>query len=154
METKKFKRIADVRVDHDDTQESVAHKIFNVPRSTYKRWEIGLSPFPIDKLNEFANHYNTSFDYLTNLTDSHKSIYCHKIEPTIISKRLKEERLKRNLLQKEVIQIIGIAQNSYSDYENYKIKNVPNILILYKLAKAYNISLDYLCGRTNNPKIT
>lgn len=37
METKKFKRIADVRVDHDDTQESVAHKIFNVPRSTYKR---------------------------------------------------------------------------------------------------------------------
>ncbi len=152
MKTIRFNRIANIRIDNDYTQSMVAHNIFNIPRSTYKRWEIGLSPFPIDKLNTFVNYFNVSFDYLCGLTNSHQKVYCAKINSVLISKRLKHERIKRNYLQKEIIQVIGVAQNTYSDYENYKKPNTPTITTLYKLAKFYNISLDYLCGRTDYSK--
>lgn len=149
----KFKRIKNIRIDNDETQRSIAEKLFKISRNTYKRWETGLSPFPIEKLNIYANYFNTSFDYLTGLSNSQTAIFCKKIDTKIISKRLKEERLKRNYQQKEILPIINKAQNTYSEYENMKSSKIPNINVLYLLAREYNISLDYLCGRSDNPNI-
>lgn len=64
---------------------------------------------------------------------------------------LKELRKKKDETQKEIADKLGITQFTYCNYE--KGKTEPDINLLIKLANYYNVSLDYLCGRTWNNQI-
>lgn len=66
-------------------------------------------------------------------------------------KRIKNLRVDHDLKQIELANYLGVSQNTYSDYELGKI-NVP-IDILIKIANYYNVSLDYITERTDNPNI-
>lgn len=55
---------------------------------------------------------------------------------------LKELRLKNNISVNELIQLLKITNPAYYKYENGKSE--PDIKKLTKLAKYYNVSLDYL----------
>lgn len=55
---------------------------------------------------------------------------------------LKEWRKKRGLNQNDLADIIGVSQQTISDYENGA--QVPNLDRLVQLAQALNISLDEL----------
>lgn len=66
-------------------------------------------------------------------------------------KRIKNLRVDHDLKQIELANYLGVSQNTYSDYELGKI-NVP-IDILIKIADYYNVSLDYITDRTDNPNI-
>ena len=65
------------------------------------------------------------------------------------------EALKR--FRKEFIltqkQVADTAQIFPQAYQVYEYGREPAISILVKLADAYNVSLDYLVGRTDNPKV-
>lgn len=61
--------------------------------------------------------------------------------------RLKIIREQREYKQKEIAEYLGTTQQYYSDYENGK-RDIP-IRIYIKLADFYNVSIDYLAGRTN-----
>ena len=63
-----FKRIEDLRIDHDYTQEQVA-KYLNLAREVYRRYEKGTRSIPVDCLIGLAQLYDTSVDYLLGLTD-------------------------------------------------------------------------------------
>lgn len=63
-----FKRIADLRTDHDYTQVDVA-KILNCHVGTYKRYESGVREIPISMLMVLAKHYGVSVDYIVENTD-------------------------------------------------------------------------------------
>lgn len=63
-----FQRIRDMREDNDLTQCQVA-TLLNVSQSTYSRYENGELDIPIQMLIKLANYYDTSIDYLVNLTD-------------------------------------------------------------------------------------
>ena len=69
--------------------------------------------------------------------------------------RLKDLREDRDLKQKELSSLLSIHQTTYSDYELGRL-NVP-VSALHLLADFYNVSIDYLLGRTNRkepyPKI-
>ena len=56
-------------------------------------------------------------------------------------------RIDNGLTQKQVAQILGISQNTYSQYE-VGVLNYPVDAIM-KLADYYGVSTDYLLGRTN-----
>jgi transcriptional regulator with XRE-family HTH domain len=58
--------------------------------------------------------------------------------------RLKELRKSRGLTQTELANYIGITQNSYSYWENDKVK-IDNASIV-KLASFFNVTTDYLLG--------
>ncbi len=58
---------------------------------------------------------------------------------------LKKLRKNKGLTQSELAQFIGITQNSYSYWENDKVK-IDNASIL-KLADFFDVSVDYLLGR-------
>lgn len=62
----------------------------------------------------------------------------------ILAKRLKELRIENNYSQKEIADMIGIAQVTYSHYELGK--RSVSIQNLVKIAKIYNVSTDYLLG--------
>lgn len=61
--------------------------------------------------------------------------------------KIKELRLENNIRQVNIAKLLNIKQTTYSKYELGKIE-IP-IESLIKLADLYDVSLDYLLGRTN-----
>ena len=64
--------------------------------------------------------------------------------------RLKDTREDADLTQEEVADILEIKQTNYSRYELGK--NMMGIDKYIRLAKFYNISIDYLCGLIDETK--
>lgn len=62
--------------------------------------------------------------------------------------RLRDLREDRDLKQKDVAEYLQLHQTTYSDYELGEL-NIP-VAVLHKLADFYNVSVDYLLGRTNH----
>lgn len=60
-------------------------------------------------------------------------------------------REKRNINQQKIAVELEISQESISKYETGKA--FPSKEILIKLADYLNCSIDYLLGRTENPKV-
>ncbi len=63
-----FKRIKDLREDHDKTQQGIAD-ILNMHRSVYRRYESGEREAPSWVIVKLAQYYGVSTDYLLGLTD-------------------------------------------------------------------------------------
>ena len=56
-------------------------------------------------------------------------------------------RIDSGYTQRQIGEYLGISQNTYSQYE-IGVLNYP-VDVLIKLADFYNVSVDYLLGRTN-----
>ena len=67
-----YKRIGELREDHDLTQEYMAHYL-NVIQRTYSRYERGERNIPPDVLCKIADFYHVSVDYLLERTDQKQS---------------------------------------------------------------------------------
>ncbi len=67
-----YKRIRELREDHDLTQEYMAHYL-NVIQRTYSRYERGERNIPPDVLCKIADFYHVSVDYLLERTDQKQS---------------------------------------------------------------------------------
>ena len=65
--------------------------------------------------------------------------------------RLKGLRKQRGLSQLKVAMDLNMAQNTISRYENEVREADYKTLILF--ADYFDVSIDYLLGRTENPKL-
>ncbi|MBC8528151.1 helix-turn-helix transcriptional regulator [Christensenellaceae bacterium NSJ-44] len=65
-------------------------------------------------------------------------------------KRLRDLREDRDLLQKDIAELLNITQTVYSRYER-GFQTIP-VIHLLKLADFYGTSTDYILGRTDNGK--
>lgn len=65
--------------------------------------------------------------------------------------RLKELRKKRKISQLKLAMDLGMNQNSISRYENESRE--ADYATLIKLADYFDVSIDYLLERTNNPQM-
>ncbi len=63
-----FKRLYDLRTDHDLTQQQVADYLM-CNRQVYARYERGLREIPVSMLIKLAKLYKVSTDYILELTD-------------------------------------------------------------------------------------
>ena len=68
----------------------------------------------------------------------------------IIRSNLKEVRQDHDITQQEVAAILGIAQNTYSQYENGK-REIP-ISVLIQICQYYKVSSDYILGLAKKKK--
>ena len=66
-------------------------------------------------------------------------------------KRLRELREKRNISQLKLAMDLGMNQNSISRYEYGKHQADYKTLVAF--ADYFNVSIDYLLERTDNPEI-
>ena len=66
-------------------------------------------------------------------------------------KNLREIREDKDIRQKDIAKYLNVSQNTYSQYETGVISLTAEILI--KISDYYNVSIDYLLDRTNNPNI-
>ena len=63
-----YKRIRELREDHDLTQAQVAAYL-SMKQPQYNRYERGLRDIPTDVLIRLARFYKVSTDYILQLTD-------------------------------------------------------------------------------------
>lgn len=68
----------------------------------------------------------------------------------MIYRRLKDLREDNDLTQIELAKVLNISQRGYSHYETGN-NDIPTE-ILIKLANYYNVSIDYILGRTNEKR--
>ena len=63
-----FKRLYDLRTDHDLTQKQVAEYLICHPK-VYSRYERGDREIPSSMVIKLAKFYNTTTDYIFGLSD-------------------------------------------------------------------------------------
>ena len=64
----KFKRLKDLREDHDLFQKQIA-QVLGISQQYYSEYEKGNGTIPISHLITLAKYYGTSIDYIVGLTD-------------------------------------------------------------------------------------
>lgn len=65
----------------------------------------------------------------------------------MLSKRLKELRMNNGLKQSDLAKLLSISTSRYGQYETGR--RSPDYKLLIQIANFYNVSIDYLLGRTN-----
>ena len=63
-----FRRLEDLRIDHDLTQIKIAEYL-NMDREVYRRYEKGIREIPVWAVIKLAELYQCSTDYLLGLKD-------------------------------------------------------------------------------------
>lgn len=66
-----------------------------------------------------------------------------------LSERLQELKQSKNLLQKNIAKDTGLSLRAYQYYE--RGQSDPTSAVLIKLADYFDVSLDYLVGRSDDP---
>ena len=127
--------------------------IFGVSKGTVSNWENGYSIIPLNKLIKFSNYSSYSLDFICAFTRNDTKISkTIKINKNDLGSNLKNLRNSLGLTQQKFAEKCHIPQSTYSHYEiGYKLITTLN---LYSICKAYNISMDWIVGRTDNPKIS
>jgi len=65
--------------------------------------------------------------------------------------RLKKLRLEKSLTQKQLGEIVGVIKQAVNNWE--KGIASPNLYTFKMLCDYFNVSADYLLGRTDKPEI-
>ncbi|MEN2765728.1 helix-turn-helix domain-containing protein [Ornithinibacillus xuwenensis] len=70
------------------------------------------------------------------------------------SKRLRELREDRGLSQEELAKLLDIPRSSLTHYEDEDDERLPRKNRLYEIADFFNVTVDYLLGRTEEKNLT
>ena len=69
----------------------------------------------------------------------------------MVYQRIRNLREDNDLTQQNIADELNINRRTYAAYENGVNSMTPETLI--KIAKFYNVSVDYLLGLTDNPNV-
>lgn len=141
-----FKRLKDIREDNDMSQSRLANKL-GVTRSAYSLWELGINIIPLNYLCDFADCFNVSLDYILGLTNNKGSNnFVVGFDVKVLGSNMKEIRLKNNLTQEAMSDILGVSQACVVRYEKGLI--CISISNIYKFSKKFKVSINELCGKS------
>ena len=141
-----FERLKFLREDNDLKQQDMAN-ILNVKQVNISNWERGKEIIPLTKVNIISNYFNVSMDYLLKISDHKETLNISKLDSNAIGKRLRLVREINLLSQRELASIINTSHSGISNYESGK--SLILTAFAYQICKRYNISLDWLCGKSN-----
>lgn len=65
-------------------------------------------------------------------------------------RRIRDLREDRDLTQEQIVKILNMHKTTYTNYEQGKRE--PPFDFIIKLAKIYDVSIDYIAGLTDEPK--
>ena len=75
------------------------------------------------------------------------------MDKKIFAQRLKSQRELRGFTQKQLATALKITERGYQCYEALSGFKPPSSTLLFAIAEALDVSIDYLFGRTANPKV-
>ena len=125
--------------------------LLNISDSLYSRYEKEKQTIPINHLNTLCEYFNVSLDYIFGFTNTKNYNNSKKnINQKLSGKRLCEIRKEHNLTQLKLAHFLNTDNSTISKYEKALFPIATSYL--YAICKKYNISADYLLGKTNMPK--
>ena len=142
------KRLFDLREYADLTQKDLA-KNLGITQQTYSLWEKGTKIIPLKHLNNLCNYYETSMDYVLGFTDikiSSNIIKIKELNKKEIGARIKKIREDNNLTLRDLASKLNTTSSTISAYETGKTLILT--AFAYQICSEYNVSLDWLCGKT------
>lgn len=142
------KRLFDLREYADLTQKDLAQNL-GVSQQTYSLWEKGTKIIPLKHLNNLCNYYETSMDYVLGFTDikmSSNIIKIKELNKKEIGARIKKVREDNNLTLRDLASKLNTTSSTISAYETGKTLILT--AFAYQICSEYNVSLDWLCGKT------
>ena len=69
----------------------------------------------------------------------------------MVANSLKDLRKSKCLSQRDVARMLNVTQQAIASWENGRTE--PSNMALVEIADYFNVSVDYLLGRTDNPNI-
>ena len=166
-------RLKELRLSRNLKQQDVADML-GLTQSAYAFYEQGKREPTTLTLQKLAQIYNVSTDYLLGLTDNPNSglkspddslslpipqesedavgssqQFSFNLSAQLLSQRLIHLRKERGFTQRQLADLIRISPSTYNQYEVGRLK--PNYDVLMNLANLYNVSIDYILGRTDDP---
>ena len=141
-------RLEDLRDEHDLKKKDVA-KAIGVVESVYSEWENGKLSIPTKRLNQLANYFEVSIDYMLGISNKRTRIKSSDaIDMKSVSARLKEIRKSLKLTMRDLSDKFNTSSSAISNYENGKFLILSSFLI--ELCKYSNYSIDWVLGRSDN----
>lgn len=122
-----------------------------IDKDLYGKYERQNVIIPIKHLIAVSNFFNVSIDYIFSFSDikQYKNSI-NDINLNAIGKRLKDIRKENKITQEKLANEINTNKSVICAYE--KGQRIIPTPFLYEICKKYNISADYLLGKTNEPK--
>ncbi len=143
-------RLMELKKEKNYTQEDIA-KILNISRGQYCHYEAEDEIMPLKYLIVLCKHFKVTLDYIFNFSNC--NLYANdnkEIDLVASGKRLKDLRKELGFTQDKFAQKVNVARSMISKYE--KGEYLVATHFLYTICKKYNISADYLLGKTDEPK--
>ena len=142
-----LERLGFLREDNDLKQIELA-SVMGIKQVNISNWERNKEVIPLDKLNFYANYFNVSMDYIVKLSNikNNNSNNIVKLDKKVIGNNLKEIRKIYKLTQVKLAKLLNTTHSTISAYESGKTMILTSFA--YQICKKYNLSLDYLCGRS------
>lgn len=138
--------LASLRVKNNYSKQQIAH-LLGVNLSTYKLYETGILPINLEELNMLSNLYHVSFDYLLGFSkNANLDTICDNINYSYLKFFIRYLRKRARMSQKNLAKEFGVSISSIIRYEKDSHAIHLNYLIL--LARKFQISVDYICGKT------
>lgn len=67
----------------------------------------------------------------------------------MLGQRIKKLREERGMTQQNLADMLGVSQQAVAKWESEKEKAEPDSITMIKISNIFQVSLDYLLGRTN-----
>lgn len=140
-------RLDKLREEKDYTKQQVAD-ILGVSKSMYARWENGKDIILTRRMNQLANYYNVSIDYMLGLSEERiRATQLKEIDLSLVAKRVSEIRNDYHETLREFVKRLKTSSSTWSAYETGKVLILGAFLL--EICQNSNYSIDWILGRTN-----
>lgn len=140
-----YKRIKDLREDHDYTQDYIANYL-ETNRSSYANWESGDNLIPLDKLDMLSVFYNVPFSYLLGIKNKFdKNVKIKKIDYDKLLENLNNYRNELNLTYQQIADYLKVSKATAFKYYNDQLTIPTDALVL--LGELNKCDIDELCNK-------
>lgn len=147
MNTEKLKYY---REKNEYTMQELAN-IIGVTKSSYSLWEENIEQIPLERLICICDLFNISIDYIINNTSTtHYEKTTKGLDKTILANNIKNLRKELKYSQQKFASILNVGRTTIINYEQGN--TTPQLHHIIFLSQKYNISADYLLGKTDTPK--
>lgn len=107
---------------------------------------LGIGIIPLPYLCKLSDYFNFSIDYILGITNNRGNKYLIKgFNIKTLGTNLKEIRLKNQLSQENIADILNVKQPCIYKYEKGLI--CISTSNLYKFSREFKISMNELCGK-------
>jgi putative phage repressor len=107
---------------------------------------VNIGMFPSTKsLCKIADYFSVSLDYLMGITDNDS--YIKAEESQTFRQRIKELKKEKGVSYCKIANTLGFARSLFNSWNTYNY--IPSLELIYMLAQYFNVTIDYLLGRTD-----